>query len=106
MSFLKNMNIKFELLRANWIRPEDVKYYNNICSLIKLSTRHHNNIKMILDSYINEKYIGNILDILDSKVTGLVDNIAILNEKIPDDFFKYVSTCNRQCHICNYCMEI
>ncbi len=50
---------------TNFIRPEDMHLYDDYFVAAKLATRVSKNPVNILRSYINEKYSGNILDILE-----------------------------------------
>ena len=49
---------------TNFVRPEDIYKYDGIFEAAKLATRVHNNPKMVLDSYIRGKYVGDILKLL------------------------------------------
>ncbi len=50
---------------TNFIRPEDIRLYEEYFTAAKLATRVSRNPAHILRSYIAEKYVGNILDILE-----------------------------------------
>lgn len=50
---------------TNFIRPEDVQKYDKYFDAVKLATRVHKNPRIVLDSYINQKYSGDILRILE-----------------------------------------
>ena len=50
---------------TNFIRPEDIHKYEPYFDAVKLATRVHKNPCNVLKSYINRKYIGNILEILE-----------------------------------------
>lgn len=50
---------------TNFVRPEDIYKYDGIFEAAKLATRVHNNPKMVLDSYIRGKYVGDILKLLE-----------------------------------------
>lgn len=77
------------LIAAEWIRPEDVKYYTQLCDetgnhnfSIKLLERTKTSkfLKRVVDAYLSEDYDGNLLDILtwaSSKNTMNVDYKAI-----------------------------
>ena len=50
---------------TNFVRPEDVHKYEGLFEAIKLATRVHNNPKLVLKSYITQKYSGDILRLLE-----------------------------------------
>lgn len=49
----------------NFVRPEDIENYEDYFEAIKLATRVHSNPSMVLSSYINAKYSGDILRLLE-----------------------------------------
>ncbi len=50
---------------TNFIRPEDMALYEPYFKAAKLATRVHKTPQTVLKSYINQKYSGNILDLLE-----------------------------------------
>ncbi len=50
---------------TNFVRPEDIHLYEDYFVSVKLATRVHNDPELVLKSYINEKYSGDILRILE-----------------------------------------
>ncbi len=50
---------------TNFIRPEDIPKYEPYFEAVKLATRIHRNPSMVLKSYVNQKYSGNILSLLE-----------------------------------------
>ena len=77
---------------TNFIRPEDIHKYEAFFDSVKLATRVHKNPSAVLKSYINGKYCGNILDILEpahSIYPYVIENGDPLKiVKISDDFFE------------------
>ncbi len=64
--YLKNPDHYTVLIEnTNFIRPEDMHLYDEYFAAAKLATRVSKRPMHILKSYINEKYSGNILDILE-----------------------------------------
>ena len=64
--FLQNEDNFYNLPEYfNFIRPEDIHKYDGIFEAAKLATRAHNNPRMVLDSYVKGKYIGDILKLLE-----------------------------------------
>ena len=50
---------------TNFVRPEDIYLYEGVFEAVKLATRVHNNPILVLESYIRQKYAGDILRILE-----------------------------------------
>ena len=64
--FLKDEKNYPKLLECtNFVRPENIYKYEGLFESVKLATRVHSNPKVILESYINQKYIGDILRLLE-----------------------------------------
>lgn len=61
----KEENYKSLIEDTNFVRPEDIDKYENYFEAVKLATRISRCPEMILKSYAHEKYLGNILDILE-----------------------------------------
>lgn len=64
--FLKNEG-NYEKIygRMNFVRPEDMHLYEPYFVAAKLATRVHKSPEMVLKSYMNEKYSGDILQLLE-----------------------------------------
>jgi collagenase-like PrtC family protease len=59
-----------ELIKSNWIRPEDVRYYEDIgIDSLKIIDRARNTQSIIfgLKAYLQRKFDGNLIDLLFSK---------------------------------------
>lgn len=50
---------------TNFVRPEDMHLYEPYFEAAKLATRIHRNPTMVVNSYMREKYSGNILELLE-----------------------------------------
>ena len=50
---------------TNFVRPEDIYKYEGMFDAVKLATRVHNNPQIVLESYIKQKYVGDILRLLE-----------------------------------------
>ena len=75
-------NRKALLDNTSYIRPEDIEYYEDIFSGLKLATRVSPNPKKILMAYINQKHSGSILDLLEPNHTGLIYPYLLENKNI------------------------
>ncbi len=65
-NFLKKEENIFKIIEhTNFVRPEDIYLYEHYFVSAKLATRVHKNPISVVDSYINRKYVGDILQILE-----------------------------------------
>lgn len=94
-----------ELLKANWIRPEDIYRYEGLVGMVKLSTRFHSDPEKVASAYCSGSWDGNLVEILDPEYEefskGFLDN-----KSIPVDFFDRTSSCGRRCDTCGYCEKV
>lgn len=64
--YLKNeKNYQALVDNTNFVRPEDMHLYEPYFEAAKLATRIHRNPSMVLNTYIRERYSGNILELLE-----------------------------------------
>ena len=98
------------LLRMNWIRPEDLKYYEaiSICSF-KIQGRqavYNGSISKCVDAYMQRSYRGNLFDLLHCFPSSGKAPYNIENERL-DGFLKpFVENnefCAKDCGSCGYC---
>ncbi len=87
----------------SWIRPEDIDIYHQWFDGVKLATRVALNPGKILNAYIQRKYTGNLLDLLEPNHSRLIIPYIIENRAFPKDFAATVLSCNKSCSRCNYC---
>ncbi|MFZ5351520.1 MAG: U32 family peptidase [Bacillota bacterium] len=98
------------LLRMNFIRPEDLTYYSDIgINYFKLQGRQaalKGDIVKCVKAYITENYEGNLLDLLDcflptNSFKAYIDNKELDDFIVP--FVKHGSFCKNNCSSCRYC---
>ena len=92
------------VLQGNWIRPEDLHYYEGLCDVAKLDTRLNFNLQTKVDAYLNCRYDGNLIDVISATnpFYPLIDN-----RRFPSDYFeKMTRCCHKHCDQCKYCLEI
>ena len=89
--YLKNENHYQALIdNTNFIRPEDMHLYEPYFVAAKLATRIHRNPSMVVNSYMREKYSGNILELLEPAhniYPYVIENGSPLKLKKIDDEF-------------------
>lgn len=67
----KNLSEPIEIIKSCFIRPEDLKYYDDIgIDIYKLSGRHQNNewIERAIEAYASRKSPDNLADVIDTIV--------------------------------------
>ena len=93
---------------SNVIRPEDVHIWKPYVDGIKLATRASQNIYKIGESYILEKYEGDLLNLLEpAHVFSFMPSI-IDNTLIPDDYAskRIAQKCGHKCKQCGWCVSV
>lgn len=99
-------NIDSYLCNTNFIRPEDVKYYEEFFPSLKLATRTNARPLRVLRAYIEHQYFGSVMDLLEPNHSGTVYPALIDNSLIPDDYIPNVSYCSHNCDECGYCKKV
>jgi len=107
---MKRSELPSNLIRMNFIRPEDIKHYVGIgIHYFKIQGRQaamNGDIYKCVKSYFSEEYDGNLLDLLNCFTTTnsfshYIDNKKLENFIIP--FIKQKGFCKNNCNACNYC---
>lgn len=60
------LNDPVEIIKSQWIRPEDIKYYDKIgVDTLKLVDRmlSTEQLEMVIKAYVNRQYSGNLIDL-------------------------------------------
>ena len=98
--YLKNPEKRISLIRdTNFVRPEDIGAYEKYFSSVKLATRVSDKAAMILESYINGRYCGNVLELLEPNHAGRIFPYVIDNQRLSNDYF----SCSHDCSTCGKC---
>lgn len=101
--YLKEHEKRIALVRdTNFIRPEDVALYEPYFLSMKLATRVSPNPSLILRSYIDQKYSGNILELLEPNHSGRIYPYVLDNKKLGNSYL----SCDKNCRECNKCREV
>lgn len=97
------------LLKMNFIRPEDIHYYENIgIKQFKIQGRQaaiKGDIPKTVEAYFKRSYEGDLLDLLDCFYPTNSFRVQLDNKKL-DKFiepFYYKNVCKNNCVECNYC---
>ena len=105
-NFLKDEKNYPSVFQNTWIRPEDINNYEKLADSIKLATRAHQLPGMVIGAYARRMYSGNLLDLFEPGFGPAFAPYAIDSSKIPDDFWKRTTECNKDCTKCNYCSDV
>ena len=82
--FLQNRkNWKHLLSSSNWIRPEDLGFYEELFESVKLATRMHFNPYMVIAAYSSAVHKGNILDLTEPGFSGIISPEILENDRFP-----------------------
>lgn len=97
-----------EILRASWIRPEDLYRYEPYVSLFKLSTREADRPDLILKAYTSRSFNGDLLLLLDPGFSFLVHPNGFDNSAFPKEWSegKIAGKCAANCTHCGKCTEV
>jgi hypothetical protein len=105
-SFYRKRENWVHILRNSWIRPEDIHHYSKYFSLVKLATRVNANPERVIKAYCEERYEGNLLDLLEPSHSQLLYPYIIDNSRFPPDWFEKTSSCDKKCQDCSYCIDV
>jgi collagenase-like PrtC family protease len=79
-------NRKYFIERSNWIRPEDLKYYDEFYDTGKLATRMHESATKVIGAYARGSWPGNLTDLLEPRFKDLfVDNRSFPDKWLSDE---------------------
>ena len=94
------------LLQATWIRPEDAHRYEGKVAGLKLATRMHANPRAVVSAYVQGRYDGNLLDLLEPGFGPVLAPRSLDNRSFPADWFEKTTACGRVCESCDYCERV
>ena len=92
-----------EILKATWVRPEDLARYDGLVDVVKLATRQHANPDMVIGAYERGSFEGNLLDLFEPGFSPAFAPNFIDNTAFPSDWFEKTSACSHECTGCGYC---
>jgi collagenase-like PrtC family protease len=99
------------LLQSGWIRPEDLRKYNEITSYFKLVGRTSSRSMVVrcVDAYLGESWKGDLLELMAGNLYSVgMSHLMHLDNKILDEigFFDKVTSCDKECDVCDYCSAL
>ncbi len=97
-----------DILRATWVRPEDVPLWEPYISVFKIATRRIANPGRILAAYASYSYDGNLLELLDPIHANCFAPYIIDNKSFPQDWATsgIGAACAENCTHCGRCTEV
>lgn len=104
--FLQDPANRVCVLQNTWVRPEDLHHYEGLFEVVKLATRMHARPRAVIDAYVNRRFRGNLLDLMEPGFGPAFAPSVIDNTRFPEDWFTRTSTCDRRCHACDYCAQV
>ncbi|MFH1641206.1 MAG: tetratricopeptide repeat protein [Candidatus Omnitrophota bacterium] len=101
------LNNPEKVFSVPFIPPDALKYYEPFADYYKLSTRTLSTpqIEACLKAYINQRFSGDLLKILDCPGLAFFEFIdyGVLQK---NDFFRKMISCTQDCNKCNYCESL
>lgn len=104
--YLESEKQHWRVLTNCWIRPEDLHHYEAWFDTAKLATRMHDHPRMVIAAYVQQKFMGNVLDLLEPGHGTLPKMPVLANNKFPQDWHQKVTACGHQCETCSYCRQV
>ncbi|QUI21831.1 U32 family peptidase [Vallitalea pronyensis] len=100
------------VLRLNWIRPEDLKYYYaSGIECFKIQGRHNSdgdNLLKTIQHYFDEDYEGDLMALITLFSPYNAFQLKVNNKKLDgyiEKFYNHPSFCNDICERCHYCLD-
>lgn len=95
-----------EILKATWVRPEDVGRYDGLVDTVKLATRQHAHPRLVAAAYASGRFDGNLLDLLEPGFSPAFAPHVIDNRAFPVDWAERMARCPGDCDACDYCSGV
>lgn len=98
-----------EILKATWIRPEDLDIYTPYVDFVKLATRQHSLPRLVVGAYCSRSFTGSVADLLEPGFSPALQRhgiYALDNSAFPSDWAETVGNCERECTECGYCEKV
>jgi collagenase-like PrtC family protease len=100
-----------QILKSCWIRPEDLRKYEEITGYFKIVGRTSSKSMIVrcLEAYMQENWDGDLMELMAGNLYSVgMSYLMHLDNKSLDEahFFEQVSSCDKECSCCAYCNEL
>jgi len=102
-NYLKAQDNLIDLMRASWIRPEDIGNYEGLFDTVKIATRMQPAPELVIEAYVKGVWNGNLADLLEPRFSKVIAPRVLDNTAFGKDWFQRTSVCGRRCDECSYC---
>ena len=97
-----------QILKSCWIRPEDLRKYEQITGYFKLVGRTSSKTMLLrsVEAYMQESWNGDLLELMAGNLYSLgMSHLMHLDNKSLDEsgFFQKITSCDKECSECDYC---
>lgn len=93
-------------LQGNWIRPEDIRYYEPYFEEAKLATRMHAFPRRVISAYARGRFKGNLFDLTEPAYSVRFKYSILDATCMPEGYFRQRLKCDHNCEKCGYCLEV
>jgi collagenase-like PrtC family protease len=104
-NYFKAQGSLIDLLRATWIRPEDIGNYEGFFDIVKIATRLNPAPALVLRAYAQGFWKGNLTDLFEPQLSSVIAPRVLDNTAFGGDWFQTTSVCRRHCEDCSYCED-
>ncbi len=94
------------LAKSNFIRPEDVVLYEELCDGMKLATRTNFKPLAVAKAYFDGSWNGNPAELTEPAHAEKFLPQIIANKKFPADYAMRRMQCSKICENCCYCRDV
>ncbi len=103
-----NMRVRNKelIIKSPFIRPEDLKEYDKLVDIYKISGRSHpiGWIIRVLNAYLYRNYNGNLMELLDCPRE--LESHYYIDNKLLDGAIDKWKICDKFCNKCDYCKNL
>ena len=101
---LQKRENRSDFLRASWIRPEDIRLYAPYVDIVKLATRRHASVRMVVAAYTSGRFDGNVFNLTEPCFAGVAAPYILDNRRLCADDLP--GACADDCRHCGKCEKV
>lgn len=101
------MNTPERFLQSPFIRPEEVRLFENVADSLKLCGRTLGTkyLRIVIKAWIGQSFEGNLFELMDA-AHWLSEHYHLDNKKLDPGFFDLLSSCTKDCNTCRICDDL